>query len=117
MKIGKKASSIYQYMKRYNHFNTTTYIQDKNEVTKHYLPISIAPHITISHYHKMKEQRQIISSYLNDHNLLNAERYTTDETIPPYKSTSIQQDIILQDKRKHLSNGKGESIYAVLFAF
>ena len=89
-------------MKRYNHFNTTTYIQDKNEVTKHYLPISIAPHITISHYHKMKEQRQIISSCLNDHNLLNAERYTTDETIPPYKTTSIQQDIILQDKRKHL---------------
>ena len=39
---------------------------------KHYLPISIAPHITISHYHKMKEQRQIISSYLNDHNLFNA---------------------------------------------
>lgn len=44
---------------------------------------------TISHYHKMKGQRQIISSYLNDHNLLNAERYTTDETIPPYKTTSI----------------------------
>ena len=36
-KIEKKTSSIYQYMKRYNHFNTTTYIQDKNEVTKHYL--------------------------------------------------------------------------------
>lgn len=81
--------TIYQYMKRYNHFNTTTYIQDKNEVTKHYLPISIAPHITISHYHKMKGQRQIISSYLNDHNLLNAEQYTTDGTIPPYKTTSI----------------------------
>ena len=64
-------------------------IQDKNEIIKHYLPISIAPHITISHYHKMKGQRQIISSYLNDHNLLNAERYTTDGTIPPYKTTSI----------------------------
>ena len=50
----------------------------------------------------MKGQRQIISSYLNDHNLLNAERYTTDGTIPPYKTTSIKQDIILQDKRKHL---------------
>ena len=47
------------------------------------------PYITISHYHKMKGQRQIISSYLNDHNLLNAERYTTDGTIPPYKTTSI----------------------------
>lgn len=30
------------------------------------------------------------------------ERYTTDGTIPPYKTTSIEQDIILQDKRKHL---------------
>ena len=37
----------------------------------------------------MKGQRQIISSYLNDHNLLNAEQDTTDETIPPYKTTSI----------------------------
>ncbi len=77
--------TIYQQMKRYNHFNTTIYHTGQ----KHYLPISIAPHTTISHYHKMKGQRQIISSYLNDHNLLNAERYTTDETIPPYKTTSI----------------------------
>ena len=91
--------TIYQYMKRYNHFNTTIYHTGQE---KHYLPISIAPHITISHYHRMKGQRQIISSYLNDHNLLNAERYTTDGTIPPYKTTSIEQDIILQDKRKHL---------------
>ena len=43
-------------------------------------------HITL---HRMKGQRQIISSYLNNHNLLNAERYTTDGTIPPYKTTSI----------------------------
>ena len=43
----------------------------------------------ISHYHKMKGQRQIVSSYLNDYNLLNAEQDTTDETIPPYKTTSI----------------------------
>ena len=40
-------------------------------------------------YQQMKGQRQIISSYLNDHNLLNAEQDTTDETIPPYKTTSI----------------------------
>ena len=78
--------TIYQYLKRYHHFNTTIYHTGQE---KHYLPISIAPHTTISHYHRMKGQRQIISSYLNDHNLLNAERYTTDETIPPYKTTSI----------------------------
>ena len=78
--------TIYQYLKRYHHFNTTIYHTGQE---KHYLPISIAPHTTISHYHKMKGQRQIISSYLNDHNLLNAERYTTDETIAPYKTTSI----------------------------
>lgn len=91
--------TIYQYLKRYHHFNTTIYHTGQE---KHYLPISIAPHTTISHYHRMKGQRQIISSYLNDHDLLNAERYTTDGTIPPYKTTSILQDIILQDKRKHL---------------
>ena len=73
---------------RYNHFNTTIYHTGQERGYKA-LSISIAPHITISHYHKMKGQRQIISSYLNDHNLLNAERYTTDETIPPYKTTSI----------------------------
>jgi len=80
--------TIYQQMKRYNHFNTTIYHTGQERGYKA-LSISIAPHITISHYHKMKGQRQIISSYLNDHNLLNAERYTTDETIAPYKTTSI----------------------------
>lgn len=42
---------------------------------KHYLPISIAPHTTISHYHRMKGQRQIISSYFNQH----------ENKIPPMK--------------------------------
>ena len=77
--------TIYQQMKRYNHFNTTTHDKKCNAIL---LTSSPTMH-HISHYHKMKGQRQIISSYLNDHNLLNAERYTTDETIPPYKTTSI----------------------------
>lgn len=74
-------------------------------------------HIHDNHHTGETGTRQIISSYLNDHNLLNAERYTTDETIPPYKSTSIQQDIIFKIKESIYINGKGESIYAVLFAF
>lgn len=71
-------------MKRFNHFNTTIYHTGQ----KHYLPISIAPHIALPQDERTTTNN-IISSYLNDHDLLNAERYTTDETIPPYKTTSI----------------------------
>jgi len=35
--------TIYQHLKRYHHFNTTIYHTGQ----KHYLPISIAPHIAL----------------------------------------------------------------------
>lgn len=102
--------TIYQYLKRYHHFNTTIYHTGQE---KHYLPISIAPHITISHYHKMKGQRQIISSYFNQH----------EDKIPPMelyhhtKPLQYNRTLYYKIKESIYFNGKGESIYAVLFAF
>ena len=42
-RVKRGYNTIYQQMKRYNHFNTTIYHTGQ----KHYLPISIAPHIAL----------------------------------------------------------------------
>ena len=42
-RVKRGYNTIYQQMKRYNHFNTTIYHTGQ----KHYLPISIASHIAL----------------------------------------------------------------------
>ena len=85
--------TIYQQMKRYNHFNTTTHDKKCNAIL-----LTSSP--KMQHNTLPQDERTTTNNIF----ILQPtrERYTTDGTIPPYKTTSIEQDIILQDKRKHL---------------
>lgn len=109
--------TIYQQMKRYNHFNTTITGQ------KHYLPISIAPHITLP-----QDERTTTNNIFIPERPQPIKCRTIYHHIKPlqYNRTlyyKIRESILYQRQRKELTTRaiyrtKDNNLFnAVLFAF